>query len=112
MDGAIKLWQRDGTLLKTLQNESVAVWSVKFSPDGQMIVSGHNDGNVKLWRLDETTPKIIANSSTTARVVNFNLDGQVVASGHDNGLVNLWSLDGVFLGSFKHPNQAANIIFE
>jgi len=111
MDGAIKLWQRDGTLLKTLQNESVAVWSVKFSPDGQMIVSGHNDGNVKLWRLDETTPKIIANSSTTARVVNFNFDGQVVASGHDNGLVNLWSLDGVLLGSFKHPNQAANIIF-
>jgi WD40 repeat protein len=111
MDGAIKLWQRDGTLLQTLQNESVAVWSVKFSPDGQMIVSGHNDGNVKLWRLDETTPKIIANYSTTTRGVNFNLDGQIVASGHDNGMVNLWSLDGVLLGSFKHPNQAANIIF-
>lgn len=111
MDGAIKLWQRDGSLLKTLQNESVAVWSVKFSPDSQMIVSGHNDGTVKLWRLDETTPKIIANYSTTARVVNFNLDGQIVASGHDDGGVNLWSLDGVLLGSFKHPNQAANIIF-
>jgi WD40 repeat protein len=111
MDGAIKLWQRDGTLLKTFQNESVAVWSVKFSSDGQMIVSGHNDGNVKLWRLDEATPKIIANYSTTARVVNFNLEGQIVASGHDNGVVNLWSMDGVLLGSFKHPNQAAAIIF-
>ncbi|MBH8565885.1 AAA-like domain-containing protein [Nostoc sp. CENA67] len=111
MDGAIKLWQRDGTLLKTLQNESVTVWSVKFSPDGQMIVSGHNDGNVKLWRLDENTPKIIANYSTRTPVVNFNLNGQIVASGHDDGVVNLWSLDGILLGSFKHPNQAANIIF-
>ena len=111
IDGAIKLWQRDGTLLKTLQNESVTVWSVKFSPDGQMIVSGHNDGNVKLWRLDEDTPQIIASYSTTTRVVNFNLDGLIVASGHDNGVVNLWSLDGVLLGSFKHPNQAASIIF-
>ncbi|BAZ51580.1 WD-40 repeat protein [Nostoc sp. NIES-4103] len=111
MDGAIKLWQRDGTLLKTLQNESVAVWSVKFSPDGQMIVSGHNDGNVKLWRLDEDTPKIIANYSTTSRLANFNRDGQIVASGHDDGVINLWSLDGVLLGSFKHPNQAAKIIF-
>ncbi|HAX87304.1 MAG TPA: hypothetical protein DCY91_13840 [Cyanobacteria bacterium UBA11370] len=111
MDGAIKLWQGDGTLLKTLQNESVAVWSVKFSPDGQMIVSGHNDGKVKLWRLDETRPKIIANYSITTRVVNFSPDSQIVASGHDNGVVNLWSLDSVLLGSFKHPNQAANIIF-
>ncbi|OKH60127.1 AAA-like domain-containing protein [Scytonema sp. HK-05] len=111
MDGAIKLWQRDGTLLKTLQNESVAVWSVKFSPDGKMIVSGHNDGNVKLWRLDEDTPKIIANYSTTTRVVNFNPNGQIVASGHDDGVVNLWSLDGVLLGSLKHPNHAAAVIF-
>ncbi len=111
IDGEIKVWQRDGTLLKTLQNESVVVWSVKFSPDGQRIVSGHNDGSVKLWRLDENTPKIIANYSTTTRVVNFSHDGQIVASGHDNGVVNLWSLDGVLLGSFKHPNQAATIIF-
>ncbi len=111
IDGAIKLWQRDGTLLKTLQNESVVVWSVKFSPDGKMIVSGHNDGSVKLWRLDEDTPQIIAKYSTATRVVNFNLDGQIVASGHDNGVVNLWSRDGVLLGSFKHPNQAATIIF-
>lgn len=111
MDGAIKLWQRDGNLLKTLQNESVTVWSVKFSLDGQMIVSGHNDGSVKLWRLDETTPKIIAKYSTTTRVVNFSPDGQIVASGHDDGMVNLWNLDGVLLGSFKHPNHAAAIIF-
>jgi WD40 repeat protein len=111
MDGAIELWQRDGTLVKTLQNEPVTVWSVKFSPDGQAIVSGHNDGKVKLWGLDENTPKIIANYSITTRVVNFSLDGQIVASGHDNGVVNLWSLDGVLLGSFKHPNQAGAIIF-
>ncbi len=111
MDGAIKLWQRDGILLKTLQNESVTVWSVKFSLDGKMIVSGHNDGTLKLWRLDAYPPKIIAKYSTTARVVNFNLDGQLVASGHDDGAVNLWNLDGVLLDSFKHPNQAANIIF-
>ncbi|MFN6563905.1 MAG: AAA-like domain-containing protein [Nostoc sp. ChiSLP01] len=111
MDGTIKLWQRDGTLLKTLQNESVTVWSVKFSPDSQMIVSGHNDGKVKLWRLDEDAPKIIVNYSTTTRVVNFSPDGQMVASGHDNGVVNLWSLEGVLLGSFKHPNHAIAIIF-
>ena len=111
IDGAIKLWQRDGTLLKTLQNESVVVWSVKFSPDGKMIVSGHNDGSVKLWRVDEDTPKNIAKYSTTTRVVNFKFDGQIVASGHDNGVVNLWSMDGVLVGSFKHPNHAAAIIF-
>ena len=111
MDGAIKLWQRDGTLLKTLQDESVIVWSVKFSPDGQMIVSGHNDGSVKLWQLDENTPKIIAKYSTNARVVSFNIDGQIVASGHDNGVVNLCSLDGVLLGSFKHTKQVVTIIF-
>ncbi len=111
IDGAIKVWQRDGTLLKTLQNESVVVWSVKFSPDGQRIVSGHNDGSVKLWQLDENTPRIIAKYSTTTRVVNFSHDGRIVASGHDNGMVNLWSLDGVLLESFKHPKQAATIIF-
>lgn len=111
VDGTIKLWQRDGAIIKTVQNEITIIWSVNFSPDGKMMVSAHNDGNVKLWRLDEDTPKILVKYFTASRVAKFNPDGQIVVSGHDDGTVNLWNLDGILLNSFKHPHMVGDIIF-
>jgi WD40 repeat protein len=46
----VKLWNKDGTLLRTLEGHSSYVWSVAWSPDGTTLASGSLDGTVKLWR--------------------------------------------------------------
>lgn len=51
-DGTVKLWQPDGTLLRTLKGHTSEVWGVAFSRDGQMIASASDDNTIKLWQLD------------------------------------------------------------
>jgi len=51
-DRSIKLWQRDGTLLKTLFGHDGAVWQVKFDPQNKTIVSGSEDNTVIVWDLE------------------------------------------------------------
>ena len=51
-DRSIKLWQRDGTLLKTLFGHDGAVWQVGFDPQNKTIISGSEDNTVIIWDLE------------------------------------------------------------
>jgi WD40 repeat protein len=48
----VRLWHRDGTLLKTLKAHRDEVWSVSFAPVGQMLASSSSDRTVILWNLN------------------------------------------------------------
>ncbi|HAJ58537.1 MAG TPA: hypothetical protein DCP31_04140, partial [Cyanobacteria bacterium UBA8543] len=45
----VKLWHRNGSLIRTLQGRGGDVFSVNFSPDSQLIASANNDKTAKLW---------------------------------------------------------------
>ena len=51
-DRSIKLWQRDGTLLKTIFGHDKAVWQVNFAPDVKTLVSSSEDNTVIIWDLE------------------------------------------------------------
>jgi WD40 repeat protein len=40
LDGTVKLWRSDGTLLKTLKQGTGGLWNLAFSPDGKLIAVG------------------------------------------------------------------------
>jgi WD40 repeat protein len=51
-DGTVKLWSRDGRLLKGLHGHKSGVLDLSFSPDGKTLVSAGADSTAILWNLD------------------------------------------------------------
>ncbi|HEY9735474.1 MAG TPA: TIR domain-containing protein [Trichocoleus sp.] len=99
-DGAVKLWQTDGTLTATLKPAKGKVQELFFSPDSQTIAVQVDDGQVQLWSSEgqligslrnETTPK----KSYGDQVV-FSPDGQWLAINYlgETSTIQLWRSDG------------------
>ncbi len=67
------------------------VWSVAFSPDGQMLASGSDDKTIKLWDL-QTGLEIATLSGHDSYVQSlaFSPDGKTLVSGGYDTKVKVW----------------------
>ncbi|WP_293083118.1 hypothetical protein [Moorena sp. SIO4A1] len=99
-DKTIKLWRKNGTLLKTLRGHRAGIHSVSFSQDGQILASGSEDKTVKLWRKDGSLIMTLDGPdghTETVHCVRFSRDRQMIASASEDKTVKLWRKDGVLL---------------
>jgi WD40 repeat protein len=70
--------------------------SAVFSPEGNLVVSGHEDGTIKLWDVKSgKLLRIMKGRSSDVRSVVFSPDGKLIASGNndESGRVELWSVE-------------------
>ncbi|MEZ2241001.1 hypothetical protein [Microcoleus sp.] len=99
-DKTIKLWTRNGRLIKTLTGHKAWVTSVSFNHDGSMLASASDDGTVKLWNRDGHLLRTFEGAHNSFVLgVAFSPDGQMLASaGYDNS-VKLWNVDGTLVAT-------------
>lgn len=99
-DKTVKLWTRNGRLIKTLTGHQGWVTGVNFSPDGSMLASASDDGTVKLWNRDGRLLKTFEGAHNSFVLgVAFSPDGKMLASaGYDNS-VKLWKVDGTLVAT-------------
>jgi WD40 repeat protein len=110
-DKTIKLWRRDGTLIKTLTTHGSTVSSISFSPDGKTIASSSRDKTVKLWKSDGTLIKSLVGSDGI-RTVKFSPDGKLIVAGSSDGKAILWRSDGTFLKTWQsHKSPVYGVTF-
>jgi WD40 repeat protein len=50
-DNKVRIWNREGKLLTTLDGHSDEVWSVAWSPDSKTLASGSGDKTIRLWKI-------------------------------------------------------------
>jgi WD40 repeat protein len=85
----VKLWNKDGTLLRTLEGHTHWVLSVAWSPDGTTLASGSYK-EVKLWNKDATLLRTLEGHSNDVWSVAWSPDGTTLASGSEDGTIRLW----------------------
>jgi len=101
-DRTVKLWRRDGSLVKTLLGHTDAVMSVSFNRDAKMIASGSLDGTVRLWDSNGKLIRVIhAHKNYWVMSISFSPDGKTIATASDDKTVKLWRLDGQLIGTLK-----------
>ena len=100
-DKTVKLWRRDGTLLKTLEGHGQSVTSVSFSPDGNRLASTSWDRTVKIWNRDGTLLKTLQGHQDWVYSASFSPDGELIASASRDGTVKLWHQDGNAIATLR-----------
>jgi WD40 repeat protein len=96
-DKTVKLWHKDGRLLKVWQAHKGLVYAIAWSPDGKMFATASTDGTVKLWQPDGVLLRTLKLDGSGFWDVAFSPDGEALAAGNGNGAIPIWKRDGTLL---------------
>ena len=123
--GEIRVWQiEDATQLKTMSYTNLLwsvsdksddwVWSVAFSPDGNILASGNDNNTIKLWNASKgECLKTLQGHTDRVWSVVFNPDGTTLASASDDHTVKIWHVrTGEMLKTLQgHTDRVVSVSF-
>ncbi|AFZ18595.1 AAA-like domain-containing protein [Allocoleopsis franciscana] len=96
-DQTAKLWQRDGTLLYTLEHKVSSVYALRFTPDSQRLITSSVDGSIYLWSREGKLLKTFQGHNAAIWAIAVSPDGKRIASASEDSTIRLWSIDGKLL---------------
>ncbi len=89
--GEVRLWDL-GThkQIKLIQEHSLPVNSLVFSPDGQTLISGSDDHTIKFWNVKTGEKSNVLEFDYAITSVVFSSDGNLFATGDYGGNIQIW----------------------
>lgn len=93
-DRTVRLWQQDGTLLRTMADHSDLVRSVSWHPNGQRFITASYDQTLRLWQRDGGLLATWEGHNAKINRVAWSPDGKYVASVDADGEVIVWTARG------------------
>ncbi|MGB3404646.1 MAG: AAA-like domain-containing protein [Microcoleaceae cyanobacterium] len=105
----VQIWNKKGRLLATVKPNQGLVYTLAFSPNGEILATGGEDGQVKLWdrqgRLLRTLSNYHASTLSHQQTVVFSPDNQLIAVTGSESNIMLYNLKGTLLTTF-HTHQS------
>jgi WD40 repeat protein len=108
VDGMIKLWKNDGTLLTSFQGHDAIIRDVAFSPDDSVFVSASGDKTIKLWSREGKLLRTVKGHQAEVWGVAFSPDGSLIASASWDKTIKLWRRDGTLLQTIEGQQGLVN----
>ena len=105
---------KDPALVRTFKGHSKAVFSVAFSPDGRLALSGSSDNTLKLWETASgRLVRTFRGHSKAVFSVAFSPDGRQALSGSYDNTLKLWeTTSGRLVRTFEgHTNWVWSVAF-
>lgn len=102
----------DGTLVRTFEGHSDAVYGMALSPDGRTLATGSYDQKVKLWDTSVGAELAVLTGHNGAIFgLSFRPDGKVLASASADRTVKLWEVpSGKRLDTFSQPLKEQTLV--
>lgn len=105
VDGSVKLWKPNGSLIKTFKAHQTVIRAVKFSPNGELLASAGDDHTIKLWKRDGTLVKTMLTNTAGIWSFDFSPDSTLISSGAGS-TVEVWSRDGRLVRTLQGQTMA------
>jgi WD40 repeat protein len=112
-DSKIMFWQSDGTLINSfLGGHERWVTCIRFSPNGERVITGSVDRSLILWSVYGKALKTLYGHESFIEDVCFSPTGELIASAGRDKTIKLWDADGNFLKDLcDHTGRILGICF-
>ncbi|MDB9348062.1 eIF2A-related protein [Nodularia spumigena] len=111
IDKEVRIWNLEGSLLKSWQTNDIFLTRINFSPDGKTLATA-GDKTVKLWNLSGKLLQTLSGHEANVSTVNFSADGKIIATAAADKTVKLWHIQtGEMFRSLLHNENVYSIGF-
>lgn len=103
MDKTLKLFTSDGNFLTDIGSHAQKIISVRFSSDGNSIISASSDGNIKIWEKADSTwnYSMLLSTLQGCNQIDINNDGSLIAAAGNQEIVLFNASTGTKLAEFN-----------
>jgi WD40 repeat protein len=110
--GEVRVWRERGQRLHLVwQAHTDTTFTLAFSPDERMLVTGSWDGMVKLWDVHSGALLWIGCHTDMVFSVVFSPDGRTLASGGNDATIRLWEASsGKQIQLLESPGGAVDVL--
>ena len=109
-DGTVRIWKKDGKLIKTIDTQSPKVLDAVFSPDDQLLVSIAKNNNIIIFNLDDSTSIRTTAHQGNITSIAFSPDGSKFATGGDDRIVLIHNLNGEVTDTLAAHTEKINSV--
>jgi WD40 repeat protein len=100
----------------TIKAHAKSVWTVKFTPDGQLLVSGSSDCDIRLWSIESSKRATLAAHfvahDSWVRSVCWSSGSEMLITASTDGIISLWSTPKRFHASSARSARARSMLLE